>query len=174
MQNNSHQGLINKLQRDTYLKEFRWLEKYTDPDIGFEVTVKRIDEELLAENSFFKNISGTATVQHRQSFVFLDEFGAELSVVGEEEKSSFIQRFLKSAKKGVSVRETVGEALFRLGEEVDKVHYILQTRYNRFTIYKLPKGFTLRGWMGKLLEEGRKKLESELLEANKVVFHIRD
>lgn len=174
--------IVIKLQRDAYHREFPWLSGYIQYNDG-SISVQRMDKKLLDEKKLFVVLDGpNAGKKFAQNIYLLGEHGDLLIEVGEQ-KYSFGQKirrlFMSSDKKdyqenwGPLRSETVGTALFRLGkDQVDKVHYILVKRFNNFTIYKLPKGFTLAEWMDEIQKESRQKLDGELKEADRVVISL--
>jgi len=171
-----NERLQHKLQNEVYLKEFLWLKRFIKHETSFDVSVQRMDRSLLAENQFFKKeVSAGHFQQETQLIVLLDEVGDTLLTVGKPQPHFIHIPFLSSRREDdMGIRhETVGEALFRLGaDKVEKIHYIIIRRFNHFTIYKLPKGFTLKGWMGEMVAESRKKLNGELVEANTIVINL--
>lgn len=83
--------------------------------------------------------------------LLLDQRGDPVARVGEGKWLKFMTR-----------DETVGEALLRIGDLAEKVHYVVVVNSNPMMVYRLPSQIQNAGqWLEKRIESGRAELQSE-------------
>ena len=172
---------LNTDTREIVEKEFPWLKL---PDKTEEFLVKRIEPGF-----FDKTASGYESndgAWYPSGWIkFFDSKGRELFEAGRVDwigrrkfwtwKWPFVKKLATQETK--FFRETVGEALFRLGTPTNNVHYVIISReYSHpytITLFKPPKDFSVKDWYEKVLEKAQTELTSQLqeieAEADKII-----
>lgn len=126
------------------------------PNNAEEVKVSRISPEFLHTRAWFKGATGSSVDIDDSERIFL--LGKDGTILLEVEQSCDIVHNSAHEDDQLEERETVGEALLRLKNPDDVVYAVsIHTGYeirnhhsvggSSLTLYKAPKGFTLRGWV---------------------------
>ena len=141
-----------------FFKEFPWLEMYLYKTCVTHAYVSRVERGLMVYRPRVEPVSPYPTkvkpdvdFWRTERLLFLDASG-ELVTHQVVEKQ---RRFFWSSKKAgeikglVSVGQTVGDALKNLGEDVNRVRFILShlLKTNVVIVYKTPKVTDFRGWL---------------------------
>jgi len=157
-----------------FMRQFPWIKKYVAGPIvrvyvsGIEASFLNYSPKYISEDWLFFFFFGTSDFPEEKIFL-LDE-GKELITVEIEKKRKMFLCFgptITKMEKVIGVvrhGSSVNSIVEQLGEQADSIHFILS--YYRYTrtviIYKLPKGFSLRKWIGNETESERARFQKEI------------
>lgn len=132
-------------------REFPFLRNFFNPENIYEIKISRVDEETLDLHPEDYDRVNPLWVK------LLDEEGREVTTLGSTKPIPICRKWYNpSTWKGrVSYWETVSDALLRLGEEAERVTYVLKASdstsiRSSICLYKSPKGFSIRKWLDEI------------------------
>lgn len=154
----------HQIKANIYFEEFPWLKDYVSADRVEAIKVTRVTAETVKycqETSSAVQDSPGYSPKWIERIVLLDSAGGYITDVGFVPKK-VEKRFLFWRRQAISFsfdgyesREPISTALIRLGDKSGDVYFILsicdaggerKSDYFNVTIYKPPKGFTLKNW----------------------------
>lgn len=172
---------MNKFQRNAYFNEFPFLTEGDEPIVPNHLTVEefkvnRITKELLSIVPLYDGATGCVVgIEDSKKIFLLDKEGKVLSEVQQAVSITHNEAHTDDEEYD---GETVGEAL--LGLNPDDVHYIVtvHTGYKindhysvggySVIVSKLPKGFTLAGWLEEEENRAKKMVSAIIAEVDAV------
>lgn len=136
------------------------------------VSVARISEELLAKKATRYSVDGECVaIDERRQIFLLNQDGIVITAVEEEWEASSMACHVDDTR---TEGETIGESLLWI--DPNDVSYIvsvesgytIQNHFSqkgcRVTVYKPPKGFTLKGWVDEQLRCADEILQAMIAE----------
>ncbi len=144
-----------------FFQEFPFLRKFLEVNRVGSVKVQRIDRGLMIKTPQTRWYS--SYVSSQSAYMLLDKDGTELATVG------FVRRRWWDPRREC-LEETIGDAIARLGNRADEIFFILYSnpmfqsggfKTYEVTLYKLPKGFTIRGWLEEEIIRERVAIRAE-------------
>jgi len=153
---------ISKVAKvEALYKERPWLEKCFPKNKVTQVRVKLAGLEMIRMEACAKGIFATAidTVvrsENAPKIALLDQEGKLVCWVGPTRQGRFLAGFVR-----YFYRESVAQALVRLGDKANKVTFVVVSFFEELTLHKPKKGFTLLDWLARLEEEAIQSLRQE-------------
>ncbi|NMC87344.1 MAG: hypothetical protein GYA69_02725 [Candidatus Moranbacteria bacterium] len=159
---------------EAFFVEFPWLCKYIKAeekkDIN-RITVSRIDEDFL--NRTIKRDLGCDAEYFYEKIIFLNEDGEIIKKELSRKKFSIIRpstwfqpRFVMGV---VSYPLTVAHCIAGLGEESEKIAFVLSIFSDNVAIHKPPKKLNILTLLDELRERRRQGEDRELLKERKFI-----
>ena len=138
-----------------------------------EVKVSRISPEFLQTRAWHNGATGSLVDINESERIFL--LGKEGNVIIEIAQSREVVHNEAHTDNEFDERETVGETLLRLENPDDVVYAVsVRTGYeirdhhsvggNFITLYKAPRGFTLKGWVEEQERRASEQLAATIVE----------
>jgi len=169
--------MSRRFRIEEFFSEFSFLTTGENPIVADQDKVERVRVSRISPELLEKAPRSTRTVGHRvdinerEQIDLLDQDGNCLGTVNEELTHTDHSSHDSSSK--VTLGETVGETLLRI-ENPDVVHFVIvvNTGYRlhnhesvggySVTLYKAPKGFSLRAWVDEQLAHARASIASQV------------
>jgi len=173
-----------RIRVQAYFKEFDWLKKYVEPEDVGSVKVGRINGDMINSRSrIYKSVEwadplgGSGVTNYEDEWLLINHHGdlcCKLGTIVHERKPNY--KWWKPSTWGYTeydVPESLSDALVRLGDKSGDVTYllVLKPQENRpeIRIYKSPKNFTLKDWVGQLRQQAENTVKQQIAAAEKEV-----
>lgn len=147
---------MNRSKVAAFFQEFPFLGRLLDENGVKSVYVRRVDRDLMAKTSQCW-VASVLSVRW-DVYLLLDKEGGVLTTARMRWRNPF------------GVRETVGDAIARLGNQAGRVSFVLSLfpagNNKEIVLYKPPKGFTIQGWLEEEIrrEQAVIRAESEAID----------
>lgn len=152
-----------------FFKEFPFLRKLLREEEGWEPCVKRVDYDLLISIPCYCEFKdwlfdfldnggwvGKMPYSVQSAYALLDKNGEILSFVGVR---------WWNPMTWTRARETVGDAIARLGNRAKRVFFVVHFSPqgdHSLTVYKPPRGFTIQDWLEEEIRRKRAAVQEEV------------
>lgn len=167
---------MDRFQIEAVLREFPFLGPLVKSESVEEIKVSRISPELLDFTPKHRGATGICVnIDEREMVYLLDAQGAFVLEVKSEVNIRHNEANDRNEPLESREGETVGEALLRIEDpdtvvwaiKIHKGHHIEEHRSvggYTVTVYKAPRGFTLKGWIEEQLQRARAGVKATIAE----------
>ncbi len=159
-----------------FFREFPRLEVFVNENDVHSVRVSRVDRDLMAKVPEDEPVNCLFQDHVLGQYTILDKNCGRMTSVGIRlvENKWWWGGFLrKKIFRSKHFEETVGDAIARLGDRVEMACFVLHCSPTdrALTLYKSPKGFSIKGWLEEEIRQEQAKIQDEVQAIDALASH---